>query len=390
MWNELGFHPDPNELEVTIMGAGFGESIVVHIGGGFWLIVDSCKGSFESIESNIPAPLRYLRKIGVDVATKVSTIVATHWDSDHVGGIGDIVETCKSANFCCANALVQREFFQYKERLLTGGIATKGAQVKDFSKALDICDAENRSIKWAGVGRELKVWSAESLPFGKKCTLRSLSPSDEEFRLFLTEILGDMPSAIESKRSAAVRTPNLASVVLHIDWDGSSVLLGADMENHSDIRRGWSSVIKDAQERCLTKAEVYKVAHHGSKSGHDAQIWSEMLIPEPVVMLTQYSRGRLDSCPPTNSDIERITNLAPRSFITSRRYLDESTNRPVVINSGLSSEGIVMMNKRRPIGIVRFRKHMVTGNSWREELFEPACKLSDHSNIPKNSPGFYL
>jgi hypothetical protein len=369
------------------MGAGIGEAIVVHVGGGYWFIVDSCKDLLNGHTNNVPAPLRYLREMGVNVETNVSTIVATHWDSDHVGGLGDLVEACKSASFCCANALIKREFTQYRERLMTGSAATNGAQVRDFTKVIDICETNGRLIKWAGTGRELLVWPENILTFGKKCTLRSLSPSDEEFNLFLEEILGDMPNARQSKRSATCRTPNLASIVLHIDWEGSSVLLGADMETHSNIRRGWPSVIKDAQDRNLSKAEVYKVAHHGSHNGHVDQMWSDLLVPSPVAMLTPYLRGRIDTCPPTDSDIERIVNLAPRSFITTQRYHDD-IKRPVVINSGLSEEGITMKNRRRPMGIVRFRKKQEKDALWLEELFGAACHLNMHANNHSQMPHF--
>jgi hypothetical protein len=224
------------------------------------------------------------------------------------------------------------------------------------------------------------VWPEKNLPFGKKCTLRSLSPSDEEFNLFLCEVLGEMPNERDAKRSAALRTPNLASVVLHIDWEGDSALLGADMEVHADIRRGWSSAIKDAKDRGLSKADIYKVAHHGSQNGHDARIWSDLLVPGPVGMLTPYLRGKINSCPPTDADIERITKLTSKSYITTRRNKDQNSKRPLVIASGLRDSGIVMSSRHRPMGIVRFRKRLGKETFWREELFGQACKLSEHPN----------
>lgn len=388
VWSNLGLPPGKGELEIAIIGAGIGESIVVHVGGGQWFIVDSCRDSSEDHSSNIPAPLRYLRALGVNVATDVAAVVATHWDSDHVAGIGDVVEACKSSIFSCAGALVRREFLQYQQRLMTGSAATNGAQVRDFSKVIDICDASRKKIKFASAGRELVVWDGAEFPFGKKCTLRSLSPSDEEFTLFLKEVLQDEPTEIESKRSAAARTPNLASVVLHIDWEDCSVLLGADMETSSSVGRGWSSVIQDAQDRSLSKSDLFKVAHHGSSNGHDDRIWQEMLKAEPVAMLTPYLRGKNEFCPPTQDDVGRITKLAPRSFITTRRYHNESATRPAVIKSGLSDLGITMKSKSKQMGIVRFRKAFGVASLWREELLGGACNLVDHFNQPNSKPHY--
>lgn len=388
VWSNLGLPPARDELEIAIIGAGIGESIVVHVGGGQWFIVDSCRDSSGNNSGNVPAPLRYLRALGVNVETDVAAVVATHWDSDHVAGIGDVVEACKSSIFSCASALVRREFLQYQQRLMTGSAATNGAQVRDFSKVLDICEASQKKIKYASAGRELIVWDGAKFPFGKKCTLRSLSPSDEEFTLFLKEVLQDEPTEIESKRSAAARTPNLASVVLHIDWEDCSALLGADMETSSSMDRGWSSVIQDAQDRSLSKSELFKVAHHGSSNGHDERIWSDLLKAEPVAVLTPYLRGKLESCPPTADDVARISKLAPRSFITTRRYHNESTTRSAVIKSGLSDSGITMRSKSRPMGIVRFRKTFGVASLWREELLGGACNLEDHFNQPNTKPHY--
>lgn len=59
--------PERDEIEVSVFGPGYGESILLHIGNNNWLIVDSCL-DFPSRES---APLRYLRQIGIDPASSV-------------------------------------------------------------------------------------------------------------------------------------------------------------------------------------------------------------------------------------------------------------------------------------------------------------------------------
>jgi len=34
--------PQPDELEISLFGPGYGESTLVHLGSGNWMIVDSC------------------------------------------------------------------------------------------------------------------------------------------------------------------------------------------------------------------------------------------------------------------------------------------------------------------------------------------------------------
>src|SRR5258707_5632727 len=83
------------EIEVSVFGTGFGESIVVHMGMNRWMVVDSCRDP----ETRSPMPLEYLAEIGVDLADSIKLIVATHWDDDHIDGIGELFYRAKSAVF---------------------------------------------------------------------------------------------------------------------------------------------------------------------------------------------------------------------------------------------------------------------------------------------------
>jgi len=33
----------PDELEVSVFGPGYGESLAIHLGLGSWIIIDSCR-----------------------------------------------------------------------------------------------------------------------------------------------------------------------------------------------------------------------------------------------------------------------------------------------------------------------------------------------------------
>jgi hypothetical protein len=48
-----------------LIGPGYGESIIVHLGDGEWMIVDSC---VQRLDQGNPqsAAVAYLREIGVD------------------------------------------------------------------------------------------------------------------------------------------------------------------------------------------------------------------------------------------------------------------------------------------------------------------------------------
>src|SRR5476651_2566238 len=99
--------PSPNELELSLFGPGVGECLVVHLGSGNWMIVDSCLKE----PRGRPIALEYLESLNVDVGSQVKLVVVTHWNDDHIQGIGEIVRAASSARFACSAALGSREFF---------------------------------------------------------------------------------------------------------------------------------------------------------------------------------------------------------------------------------------------------------------------------------------
>src|SRR5437870_4971116 len=120
--------PDPEGFEVSLFGPGVGESVVLHLGGGEWIIVDSCRGE------HAPAAIEYLQDMGVDVAVSVKLIVATHWHNDHVRGLDDIVRRCPQAEFFCSPALFSSEFLVLAE--LWDEIEHKGAAASELYRVI--------------------------------------------------------------------------------------------------------------------------------------------------------------------------------------------------------------------------------------------------------------
>ncbi len=52
--------PNPDEIEITVFGPGYGECIVIHAGSGKWFIVDSCLDM-----TGLPASIVHLNSLGV-------------------------------------------------------------------------------------------------------------------------------------------------------------------------------------------------------------------------------------------------------------------------------------------------------------------------------------
>lgn len=375
-WNDLGAGPANEEIEVSVFGPGFGECIVVHVGGGEWLIVDSCIDSTDQDDLR-PVAERYLRAIGVSPETQVKCIVASHWHDDHVRGLARLVDICRNARFSCANSLVKREFIVFVEAMGTGTAATDGAKVKEFRQIFRVLasDKSRPPIRYATGSRELISWHTPPLPHGKPVTLRSLSPSDHELSLFLERIARELPTHGQPKRASSNSTPNLVSVVLHLDLGVTSILLGADMEIHNDTRRGWTAVLEDAKTSNTARASLFKVAHHGSSTGHHDQAWSQMLDADPMLIVTPFNKLPIGKKLPTRADVERIRAFG-RLFLTGAvESARRSKSSDAAVVRSLKENGIVRRELRAPIGLVRMRRGMGSHDGWNVEVFAPASEV---------------
>ena len=127
--------PKPDEIEVSIFGPGFGESIAVHFGGGRWGVIDSCMNRGK----NRSAALVYFDEIGVIPETQIDLIVASHWHDDHIAGIDQIVSESKSAEFWCSESFLRcQEFLALFELSFTRPDIKFTRGVSCISKIVDL------------------------------------------------------------------------------------------------------------------------------------------------------------------------------------------------------------------------------------------------------------
>ena len=359
MWNSVGTAPGANEIEVAVMGPGHGESVVIHLGGGRWMVIDSCTDVEEA--NRAPAPLLYLSALGVKIDTAVEIVVASHWDDDHTQGLGAVVDACPKAIFCCPSSLTKREFDGYVERLSTGAGNTKGANVSEFRKVLNLL-ADRGQTMWRAVpGREVLTTPL----------VRTWSPSDYEQELFLDFIAQDVPKHAQAHRKAVPGSPNLTSIVVTIEWPESCVLLGADMLAHDDSRRGWIAVASEAISLSARKGDLVKIPHHGSHTGHHVRMWTDMLHDQPMAVIAPYGRGLIDKRPPKSSDVNRIRKLS-RSVHQTARHTTSGKKLSATMRLALDAGLIRISDDTVPMGLVRFRK--APGAAWRIEMFGAAFR----------------
>lgn len=368
-WSSAGSPPAPNELEVTVIGPGFGESIVVHIGDGRWAIIDSCVDT--SSTDGYPAPVAYLEALGVDPAQQVDLVVATHWHQDHVRALDSVIRRCPRATFSCAKAMLTEEFMAYL--VGTGSTITTSFDSKPLVLVEIVRTLKERgtTARWADPGKVLQTWKRSDASI--ICQAWALSPSDKEYERFMARVVDLIPKDMESRRAAAPGDPNEVSVVVQLIWPNDvSVLLGADMVVTGDASRGWKAAMVEHSSLALPRSAIVKVPHHGSLNAHYEVMWADGLQPQAIAVVAPYGRGDRDTRPPKQDDLERIASLAPRSYLTSSPRAGARGKFDAAVEKTLSEGGIEMNDANPTLGVVQLRR---SGSVWTHKLLPPAMLI---------------
>ncbi len=357
--SDISKAPAEEEFELTLLGPGYGESIVVHLGNGEWAIVDSFLDS-----DGTPAALQYLENIGVCAAEAVVLIVATHWHDDHIRGIVRLVELCPAAQFCCASVFCEKEFLTLIGTLEANHFSTSGSGLRELHRVFSHLNERKQTPLYALTNRLLVRHP--------RCEVWSLSPSDRVFQTFLRAIGELAPHKGGNKTRLPNLSPNQTSVVLWLKNCKCSLLLGADLE-----KSGWVTILEN-ETRGPSTASIFKVPHHGSENASEPAVWDRMLTDEPLAILTPWRRGR--SVLPTAGDAQRILRSTPHAWITNRglsRQADlKHENRAV--EKSLREIGAHIRRLERGGGFIRLRQSVAKDEPWTIEPFGAACHLSDY------------
>ncbi len=288
-----------------------GECVVAHLGDGDWIVVDSCIDR----ELGRPVALDYLESLQVDVAAQVKLVVATHWHDDHIQGMAEILSAARSAKFVNSAAYTLADL----AKVVAAGTETarQSSATKEYAGIIRVLEARRlRGERRDAVGPVPALANKKLLALTDPertvaAEVFALSPADGVFNRAAAE-LREALLTIEQGRRPSAQGPNQLSVVLWLKVGNLDVLLGADLEHVSGTTEGWEAII-GSRERPEGRARFFKIPHHGSKNADCPGCWTDLLLREPIAMLTPYSPSRL----PTPSDIARLCARTPQVFLTS-------------------------------------------------------------------------
>jgi beta-lactamase superfamily II metal-dependent hydrolase len=367
--------PSDSQIEVSVFGPGYGESIAIHVGNGSWIIIDCCVNPY----SGQPAPLEYLKNIGVDPASSVRLLVATHWHDDHVRGLGRVFQACKRADFSCSAALQEKQFLALVQACGTRHMLSSSGVDEFFQILSEMADRAGQRAaigihpKWAIADRLLWQQFRPSATADSASQVYALSPSDAAVSRSLEEIAGLIPKAKSPKKRVTALSPNHSAVVVWANIQGTILLLGSDLEETLDQNIGWTKILLSTT-RPTGRAGVFKVPHHGSRNADHPSVWSDLLGPHPLCILTPFWRG--SKILPQRSDVNRIMQHTDTAFISAEMRA-RRVKRPKPVEEMIKGAVRSIHPVHSSFGHVRVRSSSQTqGGRVTVDLFGDAIPLS--------------
>jgi len=362
--------PDPDQVEVTLFGPGYGECVVVHLGENRWIVIDSC---IDTTTGN-PAVLEYFKTIGVSAQEAIKLIIISHWHDDHIKGLSRVIESCPDTPVCCSLAMTKEEFIANVldyDNLFTRATTSGVSEIKE---TLRILRDNKRSIKKALANRTILRLRAQGA--SEPCVITSLSPSDSEMEIFLNDIANMIPELKKTKKRVPSLSPNNTAVALWIEIGSARILLGSDLEEMGKPSTGWSAIVH-SEDRPQGQASIFKIPHHGSQTGHHDQVWEEMIDKSRIAILSPWYLG--GNILPTTRDIERIISFASDSYITTYKLPPKSKKtRPSAVERTIRETVGKIKVVEPSMGWVSLRNGgKDSPDKWGVELSHVGIKLSD-------------
>lgn len=263
--------PEELFIEVSIVGTGKGESVVVNFCNRLVGIVDCC-------EEILPRKEHWREGMLGQVLAKCpdpvfAFIVLTHPHLDHFAGMDRLFKAVarEVKRVCLFQGVTEYELAElFRVQRATPQIGkTPYKFYQRFKTVLEVFERELSTYQRLRASDALTLLDLRfrSGDQAVDVRVRCLSPSADDCRTFMQQARTSSVLAMGLGSSASLRQAcNSVSVVTVIDFGGTRILLGADAEHST-----WNQILRKNSLTDL-RSNLLKVSHHGSPTGMNAAL----------------------------------------------------------------------------------------------------------------------
>jgi len=301
--------PKENELEISLFGPGYGESIVLHIPQIGWGIIDSCLAKTK--QTSISPPLEYLSGLLSPNFPKLAFVILTHPHEDHYRGLDHVLREYPGGTerVCRYDGEGIRELKTYIVQQKVGGREVLPGLVEVFNAIKDAVKSGAQLRRLSEMTEVLHLRNAEIEKYGTTdIRMIALSPSAASIQKYVEMLFEAFPQPGNPLLPMKDESHNLISVALLLKLGDLQIVLGSDVESGLNNNTGWRGIIYNRDCPDLW-ANLVKVAHHGSENGFNSITWEKHHQKiKPIAIMTPFVKGNIIL--PKKQDIENFEKVS--------------------------------------------------------------------------------
>ncbi len=339
-------------LELHVLGAGKGESLIIRLPTGEWGVVDCYSTSLANPDGNLT--LRFLRAREV---RELEFLCLTHPHEDHFRGMTQLLEALCVRRFWRPPVMTGANLRQIVGNELREAAHSGESSIREnareleaiFDRVKDMRDSGRLKPEFALSDREIRFPSPPARPY----CIWVVAPTPMQVDKYHDGLGKNFDANWRLKAEDVSIGHNRASIGLVVDYGKTRLVLGGDVEKDC-----WSEALQEPGLADRFKAAtLVKVSHHGSKTGYCQGLWPHFASGgrRPIAVIAPFHQHRL----PRPDAWTHISEHADEILVT-----DGSTPRP---DDAAFPQGFARLPSafalRREFTPLRFNPHVAT-NCW--------------------------
>jgi len=258
-------------LTLTFIGGGYGESILLDVGGSILGVIDCCTPLFQR-DRRFRRSNFLVDALARSPQARIAFVLLTHPHHDHYQGLAELLQTYSERvdRVVLFEGVTRTQLLRVLREDAEAKLCSRTALAAfaHYEEVLRVWEQEIPAEAKIRAADGTLIYEAAVAVRGRKnhipLRIRALSPSPDDVDEFLgqTKVL----STLEGEGTRNPQNCNIVSVVLVVDFGETRVVLGADA--HS---RGWRQILSKNPDGALA-CDVFKVSHHGSREGNDFRL----------------------------------------------------------------------------------------------------------------------
>jgi len=294
----------------------------------------------------------YLEHLGIK-ADALKAVVISHYDDDHIRGLAELVKSAADAKVITSTAFTSSDFTRLVANVVEDKTRRGRTGADEANEVLNHLLDTGRGLTWALSQRSINLEAFQNLSHGQTVRFSTLTPSDAEVTNFMSWAASVMPKAGAARRRLPKRERNDVSFVLLVEIGPVNILLGADLEEEDRAETGWTAVLASRAGQPWPRSSLYKVAHHGSETGHHDHVWQEMLTTKPVALLAPWMNG--GKIVPDINARRKIISLASEAYTTTTARIPKPPRRERAIEKTIARNTKTFRTAEPVQGLLRAR-----------------------------------